>query len=90
MTFRSGPYELLPKQAANRLLVVACALILCGIPMAGLSPFTPHLPNQVHWLDHGNGLHFGKYATILSVTPLHLDGPWTAHALLSCGYNRFA
>ncbi len=43
--------------------------------MAGLSPFTPHLPNQVHWLDHGNGLHFGKYATILSVTPLHLDGP---------------
>ncbi len=43
--------------------------------MAGLSPFTPHLPNQVHWLDHGNGLHFGKYATILSANPLRVDGP---------------
>ncbi|MGB6387218.1 MAG: VanZ family protein [Terriglobales bacterium] len=75
MTFRINSSELLPRKLANRLLLGACLLILCGILVAGLSPFTPHLKNQVRWLDHQNGLYFGEYASILSSAPLHLDGP---------------
>jgi hypothetical protein len=55
--------------------LVACFFILCGILIAGLSPFTPHLKNQVRWLDHENGLYFGDYASILSSAPLRVDGP---------------
>ena len=69
------PSELLSRRLANSLLLVACLLILCGILIAGLSPFTPHLKNQVRWLDHQNGLYFGEYASILSSAPLHVDGP---------------
>jgi hypothetical protein len=75
MTFLSNQGELLPRKTANKLLLVACLLILCGILAAGLSPFTPHLKNQVHWLEHQNGLYFGEYASILSSAPLHVDGP---------------
>ena len=75
MTLKTNQSELLPRRIANKLLLVACFLILCGILIAGLSPFTPHLKNQVRWLDHQNGLYFGEYASILSSTPLHVDGP---------------
>lgn len=67
--------ELMPRAVANKLLLVACFLIVCGILIAGLSPFTPHLPNQVRWLERGPGLDFGEYATILSSAPLDVDGP---------------
>jgi hypothetical protein len=67
--------ELLPRAVANKLLLLACFLILSGILIAGLSPFTPHLPNQVRWLEREPGLYFGEYATILSTAPLHVDGP---------------
>jgi hypothetical protein len=75
MTLRANLYELLPRRIANKLLLLACFLILCGILVAGLLPFTPHLKNQVRWLDHQNGLYFGAHASILSLTPLHVDGP---------------
>jgi|CZKY01.1.fsa_nt_gi hypothetical protein len=75
MNFHSNHSELLPRNIANKLLLVACLLILCGILIAGLSPFTPHLKNQVRWLDHQNGLYFGEYASILSSAPLRVDGP---------------
>jgi hypothetical protein len=74
MTFESRR-ALLPGRIANKLLLIACLLVLCIILVAGLSPFTPHLPNEVRWLEHENGLYFGEYATILSNTPLRLDGP---------------
>src|SRR5271166_1315282 len=52
-------------------------LTLCGILVAGLWPF--HSPkNQVHWLANQNGLHFGRYGTILSPGLLESaswDGP---------------
>ena len=73
MMFEYRP-ALLPRRTANKLLLVACLLILCIILIAGLSPFTPHLPNEVRWLERENGLYFGEYATILSTTPLRLDG----------------
>jgi hypothetical protein len=66
---------LFPAPVANRILVIICGLILCVIFIAGLSPFTPHLKNQVRWSDHGDGLYFGEYASILSTAPLHVDGP---------------
>jgi len=48
-----------------KLLRVACALVLAGMLVAGLWPF--HSPrNQVTWVAGGNGLHFGRHATILS------------------------
>jgi hypothetical protein len=75
MTFQCNRSELLPRRLANKCLLVACFLILCGILIAGLSPFTPHLKNQVRWLNDKNGLYFGEYASILSSTPLRVDGP---------------
>ncbi len=75
MTLKTNQSELLPRRLANKLLLVACFLILCGILIAGLSPFTPHLKNQVRWLDRHNGLYFGEYASILSSAPLRVDGP---------------
>ena len=75
MTFRTRPAELLPRGTANKLLLAVCLLILAGILIAGLSPFTPHLKNQVRWLDGQNGLYFGEYASILSSAPLTLQGP---------------
>jgi VanZ family protein len=63
------------------LLRAACVLVLFGILVAGLWPF--HSPrNEVSWLTHKNGLHFGKYGSIVSA------GPFKAHppqADSSCG-----
>jgi hypothetical protein len=75
MAFQSNHSELLPRKIANQLLLLACFLLLCGILIAGLSPFTPYLKNQVRWLDGQNGLYFGAHASILSSIPLHVDGP---------------
>ena len=75
MKFKGNQFELLPRRLAKQLLLAACFLILCGILIAGLSPFTPHLKNQVRWLNRQNGLYFGEYASILSSAPLQLDGP---------------
>ena len=75
MTLLAIHSELLPRRIANKLLLLACFLILCGILVAGLSPFTPHLKNQVRWLDGQNGLYFGRHASILSSAPLQVEGP---------------
>jgi hypothetical protein len=75
MSFLNEDKSLIPERVANRILQVICGMILCGILIAGLWPFTPHPKNQVQWLDHQNGLYFGDYATILSSAPLHMDGP---------------
>jgi len=56
-----------PTTPAN-LLKVLCAFVLCGILVAGLWPF--HAPlNDVSWLSNGNGLLFGKHASIVSAGP---------------------
>src|SRR5208282_5637986 len=51
----------------DRLMAVICAAILCGILLVGLWPLTPHPKNDVAWLENGNGLHFGRHGTILSL-----------------------
>ena len=65
------PYSL------RKVISVLSGLTLCGILVAGLWPF--HSPkNQVHWLANQNGLHFGRYGTILSSGLLgsaNSDGP---------------
>jgi VanZ family protein len=50
----------------DRLLAVACAVVLCGILWAGLWPFNPHPKNQLAWLKDRNGLDFAGHATVLS------------------------
>jgi VanZ like family/Concanavalin A-like lectin/glucanases superfamily len=75
MPFPHNRKTLLRPRVANGILLLICALILCGIFIAGLSPFTPHLKNQVRWLEQQNGLFFGEYASILSTAPLRVDGP---------------
>jgi len=56
----------------ERLLGAVCALVLCGILIAGLWPFFPP-KNEVSWLDHKNGLRFGDYGTIVSSGDLNLE-----------------
>lgn len=47
------------------LLAIVCVAVLCTILTLGLWPF--HAPaNQVSWLDHRNGLRFGRYGTVFS------------------------
>jgi VanZ like family/Concanavalin A-like lectin/glucanases superfamily len=66
---------LLPARVANGILLFICGSILCVIFVTGLSPFTPHRPNDVNWLENQDGLHFGDYASILSSAPLRWEGP---------------
>jgi hypothetical protein len=55
-----------------KLLAVTCALVLCGILVAGLEPF--HAPiNQVTWVQNGSGLDFGRHGTILSSQPFQIS-----------------
>jgi len=47
------------------LLGTTCICVLCVILTLGLWPF--HAPkNDVTWLKNRNGLHFGRYSTVLS------------------------
>jgi hypothetical protein len=56
------------------ILALTCALILCGILVAGLEPF--HAPiNQVTWIENGNGLDFGRHGTIVSNQPFQAEQP---------------
>jgi VanZ family protein len=59
-------------KSERRLLGAVCALVLCGILIAGLWPFFPP-KNEVSWLEHENGLLFGDYATIVSSGDLNLQ-----------------
>ena len=58
----------------SRFLAVICAFVLCGVLTAGLWPFH-HPKNDVTWLPSGNGVHFGRRATILSAGPLSVPNP---------------
>jgi hypothetical protein len=50
-------------------LAIICIAVLCITLSLGLWPF--HAPrNEVAWLEHHNGLRFGKYGTIFSSTAL--------------------
>jgi VanZ like protein/concanavalin A-like lectin/glucanase superfamily protein len=51
----------------KKALGAICALLACGMFVAGLWPFNPVPRNEVSWLTDQNGLRFGDYATILSV-----------------------
>jgi|SRR5579863_378186 len=54
------------------LLKAICAFVLFGILVAGLWPF--HAPrNDVSWLNHKNGLLFGKYGSIVSASSFKPD-----------------
>ena len=56
-----------------------CGCVLLAILVAGLWPF--HAPrNEVSWLS-GNGLLFGKHGSIISASPIEVDG---AQADRSC------
>jgi hypothetical protein len=53
-------------------LQAICAFVLFGILVAGLWPF--YAPrNEVSWLNHGSGLFFGKYGSIVSAGPIKAD-----------------
>ena len=57
----------------KKLLGLICASVLVIILTAGLWPF--HAPkNEVHWISHGNGLHFGNHGVILSSDAFSLAG----------------
>jgi hypothetical protein len=59
-----------------KLLAAACVAILCVILVLGLWPF--HAPrNAVTWLQNGNGLQFGDYATVLSAGEFKSTAPQT-------------
>src|SRR5437867_11093949 len=48
-----------------------CLVVLCGILAAGLWPFNPVPPNDVHWLASDDGLLFGrKNGLLISSGPL--------------------
>lgn len=49
----------------ERIPGLICVMVLCGILMAGLTPFRRPL-NNVTWLGNENGLHFGRYGTVWS------------------------
>jgi hypothetical protein len=64
----------------RRFLAAFCLVILCVILMAGLWPF--HAPkNEVKWLNHSNGLSFGKYGSAVSAGVLKSD---SRQAIGSC------
>jgi VanZ family protein len=52
-------------QLSPKILSLVCIAVLCTILTLGLWPF--HAPrNDVSWLGTRNGLHFGKYGTLIS------------------------
>jgi hypothetical protein len=65
---------LLSSRTAQAILVILCAANLCGVLIAGLSPFTSRPRNEVKWLENQSGLYFGEYASILSSAPLRWEG----------------
>jgi hypothetical protein len=68
------------------LLRAICAFVLLGILVAGLWPF--HAPkNEVSWLNHGSGLFFGKYGSIVSAGPIKAD-PIRADSACSRGLQH--
>ena len=52
-------------------LAALCAIVLCGILVAGLWPFNPCPENEVIWLPKENGLRFGDYGTLFSSGEFH-------------------
>ena len=53
-----------------RIVAALCGSNLCFILLAGLWPF--HAPkNEAKWLENTNGMYFGHYASILSVSTFH-------------------
>ncbi|MFZ0085274.1 MAG: VanZ family protein [Candidatus Acidiferrales bacterium] len=50
-----------------------CVLVLCGILVAGLTPFRRPL-NAVTWLGNEDGLRFGRYGTVWSSGQFHAAG----------------
>jgi VanZ family protein len=57
--------EIQQRRMSTRLCEVVCAAVLCIILALGLWPF--HAPrNDVSWLGNRNGLHFGRFSTVLS------------------------
>jgi hypothetical protein len=54
------------------LLRAICAFVLFGILVAGLWPFHA-ARNDVSWLNHKNGLLFGKYGSIVSASSFEGD-----------------
>ncbi|MFZ0523953.1 MAG: VanZ family protein [Candidatus Acidiferrales bacterium] len=49
----------------TRIPALACVLVLCGILIAGLTPFR-RPPNHVTWLSNENGLRFAWHGTVWS------------------------
>lgn len=53
----------------KRALGVLCALLMCGILIAGLWPFH-HPKNEVRWLSGRNGIWLGDLGTLWSAAPI--------------------
>lgn len=57
----------------TRIPRLVCALVLCGILVAGLTPFR-RPRNAVTWLGNENGLRFARYGTVWSSGEFHTAG----------------
>jgi hypothetical protein len=71
---------MISEPARDRLLAVACAVVLCLILVAGLWPFNPLPKNNVEWSRDGSGLHLAGRGQAVSSAPLPPPGPQGAHA----------
>ncbi|MFZ1916802.1 MAG: VanZ family protein [Terriglobales bacterium] len=73
----------------NKGLPALCLLVVAGILVAALWPFTPHPRNEVTWAPDGHGLRFGDYGSIFSssaaVRPPSPDGNCSLEIWLTPG-----
>jgi VanZ like family/Concanavalin A-like lectin/glucanases superfamily len=73
----------------NKGLAALCLLVVAGILVAALWPFTPHPRNEVTWAPDGRGLRFGDYGSIFSssdaVRPRSRDGNCSLEIWLTPG-----
>lgn len=58
----------------ERILGPICFCLLGGILYAGLTPFSTHLPNEVHWSENPRGLQFSRYSMIRASGSIQWSG----------------
>ena len=66
-------------QDLNRTLTINLCLRSSGIMGVGLWPF--HSPkNEVSWLNHRNGIRFGKHGSVVSAGTFRAEGSYSGNS----------